>query len=119
MEDTGDDEKPYRARVRYRYEVGGRPHEGTRVVISDGGSTDNTRAVLINSPNNPTGQVYSEESLQNLGRLLRDKSRELGHTIYLISDEPYRKIVFDGVRVPSIFPHYKESIVVTSYSTDI
>lgn len=81
--------------------------------------TARTKAVIINSPNNPTGQIYSEESLNRLGSLLRDKSMELGRTIYLISDEPYRKIIYDGVKVPSIFNCYPESIVTTSYSKDL
>jgi aspartate aminotransferase len=80
---------------------------------------EKTKAVLINSPNNPTGQVYSEESLNALGLLLKEKGKQLNRTIYLISDEPYRKIVFDGVKVPSIFGCYKESIIGTSYSKDI
>jgi aspartate aminotransferase len=80
---------------------------------------EKTKAVLINSPNNPTGQIYSEESLHELGRVLTEKSRDLGHTLYLISDEPYRKIVFDGVQVPSIFAAYNDSIIATSYSKDI
>ncbi len=78
-----------------------------------------TKAVLINSPNNPTGQVYSEESLAALGDLLAAKSRELDRVIYLLSDEPYRKIVFDGQKVPSIFKAYDQSIVATSYSKDL
>lgn len=78
-----------------------------------------TKAVLINSPNNPTGQIYSAESLERLGHLLSDQSRRLERTIYLISDEPYRKIVFDGRQVPSIFQAYKESIIATSYSKDL
>ncbi len=78
-----------------------------------------TKAILINSPNNPTGQVYSEKSLKALGELLKDKGKELDRTIYLISDEPYRKIVYDGVKVPSIFSCYNESIIATSYSKDI
>ena len=81
--------------------------------------TEKTKVVLINSPNNPTGQVYSKESLDTLGALLEEKSRSLGRTIYLVSDEPYRKIVYDDVVVPSIFESYKESIVATSYSKDI
>jgi aspartate aminotransferase len=81
--------------------------------------TEKTKAVLINSPNNPTGQVYSEENLDALGLLLKEKGEQLNRTIYLISDEPYRKIVFDGVKVPSIFKCYKESIIGTSYSKDI
>jgi len=78
-----------------------------------------TKAVLINSPNNPTGQVYSEASLKALGEILGQKSRQYNRTIYLISDEPYRKIVYDGVEVPSIFAAYNESIIGTSYSKDI
>jgi aspartate aminotransferase len=78
-----------------------------------------TKAVLINSPNNPTGQIYSKESLIELGTILNDKGKKSGRTIYLISDEPYRKIVYDGVKVPSIFSCYRESIIATSYSKDI
>ncbi|MBW1899078.1 MAG: pyridoxal phosphate-dependent aminotransferase [Deltaproteobacteria bacterium] len=81
--------------------------------------TDKTRAILINSPNNPTGQVYSRESLENLGETLRKKSSELGRTIYLIADEPYRKIIYDGIEVPSLFSCYAESILTTSFSKDL
>ena len=62
--------------------------------------TQKTRAVLINSPNNPTGQVYSKQSLNELGTLLTEKGKELNRTLYLIADEPYRKIVYDGQKVP-------------------
>jgi aspartate aminotransferase len=78
-----------------------------------------TKAVLINSPNNPTGQIYDKESLMQLGQLLSEKSAQLSRTIYLISDEPYRKIVYDGVEVPSLFECYADSIVTSSYSKDI
>ena len=81
--------------------------------------TERTKVFLINSPNNPTGQVYSEQSLQTLGEILKQKGREFSRTIYLVSDEPYRKIVYDGVVVPSIFAAYKNSIIGTSYSKDI
>jgi aspartate aminotransferase len=81
--------------------------------------TEKTKAVLINSPNNPTGQVYSKESLDELGTLLRDKGEKLNRTLYLIADEPYRKIVYDGYKAPSIFNSYRESIIATSYSKDI
>jgi len=81
--------------------------------------TEKTKVVLINSPNNPTGQVYSAESLAALGKILTEKGKAFGRTIYLVSDEPYRKIVFDGIEVPSIFSAYPESILVTSYSKDI
>jgi len=79
----------------------------------------NTKAVLINSPNNPTGRIYSKESLIELGTVLNDKGKKTGRTIYLVSDEPYRKIVYDGVKVPGIFNCYRESIIATSYSKDI
>ncbi|MBW2199646.1 MAG: pyridoxal phosphate-dependent aminotransferase [Deltaproteobacteria bacterium] len=81
--------------------------------------TKKTKAVLINSPNNPTGQVYSEDSLKELGLLLKDKGKTYNRTIYLISDEPYRKIIYDGVRVPSVLHSYNESIIASSYSKDI
>ncbi|MBW2192351.1 MAG: pyridoxal phosphate-dependent aminotransferase [Deltaproteobacteria bacterium] len=81
--------------------------------------TERTRAVLINSPNNPTGQVYSKDSLAQLGDLLKARGKELNRTLYLISDEPYRKVVYDGCEVPGIFSCYPESIIATSYSKDI
>lgn len=81
--------------------------------------TPKTKAVLINSPNNPTGQIYSKESLAALGEVLAQKGKTFGRTIYLMSDEPYRKVVYDGAKVPSVFDCYAESIMTTSYSKDI
>ena len=81
--------------------------------------TEKTKAVLINSPNNPTGKVYSEKELHGLGELLEDRSKKLGRPVYLISDEPYRKIVYDGIKVPSIFNAYRSSLVCTSFSKDL
>ena len=81
--------------------------------------TEKTKAVLINSPHNPTGNVYTEEELNTLGRLLTDCGKKLGRPIYLISDEPYRKIVYEGVIVPSVFDAYEDSFVVTSFSKDL
>ena len=81
--------------------------------------TEKTKIMLINSPNNPTGQIYSKDSLDALGELLTRKSSEYGHTIYLVSDEPYRKIIFGDATVPSIFQCYNESMIATSYSKDI
>jgi aspartate aminotransferase len=81
--------------------------------------TPKTKAVLINSPNNPTGQVYSSASLKELGKVMTEAGRKLKRTLYLIADEPYRKIVYDGIKVPSVFSAYKESIVASSYSKDI
>lgn len=81
--------------------------------------TEKTRAVLINSPNNPTGKVYGEDELKELGSILSHYTKKFGSPIYLISDEPYRKIIYDGVSVPSIFDVYNESFVVTSFSKDL
>ncbi len=77
--------------------------------------TSNTKAIIINSPNNPTGRIYREEEIKELSNMLRHYSNKLGRPIYLISDEPYRNISY-GVEVPSIFDYYKESIMVTSFS---
>ncbi len=81
--------------------------------------SERTKAVLINSPNNPTGRVYDKKTIQALGALLDRESARLGREIYLISDEPYSKIVYDGVRVPSILQAYKNSLIITSYSKDL
>jgi aspartate aminotransferase len=78
-----------------------------------------TEAVLINSPHNPTGRVYPAESLAALGELLRRKSEESGCTIYLISDEPYRRIVYDGLQVPSVMSAYENSLIASSYSKEL
>ncbi len=81
--------------------------------------TEKTKIVLINSPNNPTGKIYDEKSIHALGELLKRKSAELKKEIYLISDEPYRDIVYDGIEVPSIMQVYNNSIIATSYSKSI
>lgn len=78
-----------------------------------------TKAIIINSPNNPCGQIYSADALWALGELLTHASDRFDNTIYLVADEPYRKIIFDGHQVPSIFNAYKNSIVVSSYSKDL
>ncbi|MBT8407319.1 MAG: pyridoxal phosphate-dependent aminotransferase, partial [Deltaproteobacteria bacterium] len=80
---------------------------------------ERTKVILINSPNNPTGQVYDRRSLEELGHLLASASDKLVRTLYLVSDEPYRKIVYDGVEVPSILEAYPNSIIATSYSKDV
>lgn len=81
--------------------------------------TAKTKAILINSPNNPTGQIYSQHSLNALGKLLDEAGKKLGTTIYLIADEPYRKIVFDNHEVASVFQASRNSIVLSSYSKDL
>ena len=78
--------------------------------------TEKTKAVIINSPNNPTGRVYGEEEISALAGLLVQKGRQYDKTIYLISDEPYAEIVFDGIEVPSVLRAYPNSIVAYSYS---
>ncbi len=81
--------------------------------------TGRTKAVLINSPNNPTGRVYDAKTIRALGEMLERACKKLGSEIYLISDEPYSKIVYDGVKVPSILQAYRNSLIVTSYSKDL
>ncbi len=80
--------------------------------------TENTRVMLINSPNNPTGIVYTEAELLGLGKVLDAASEKFGKRIYLVSDEPYRKISY-GVDVPSVFDVYPHTIVLTSYSKEL
>jgi aspartate aminotransferase len=80
--------------------------------------TDKTRVMVINSPNNPTGAVYSAAELAELGRVLDNASHKFGKRIYLVADEPYRKIVYD-LEVPSIFKAYPHSIIVSSYSKEL
>ena len=81
--------------------------------------TTKTRAVIVNSPNNPTGVVYPREIFRQLADILRQHMSDTGHTIYLISDDPYKKIVFDGVETPNIMRFYENSIYVTSHSKDL
>ena len=81
--------------------------------------TSKTRAIIINSPNNPTGVVYSLKSLEGLAGLLRKKEKELGTVVYVVSDEPYKKLVYDGIYPPNVFKLIDNSIAVTSHSKDI
>jgi len=90
-----------------------------RMDALDEAITPRTRVVLVNSPNNPTGKVYSRQNLQELSELLSRKARETGRILYLVSDEPYRKIVYDGVEVPGMFALFPHSVVCTSYSKDL
>ena len=81
--------------------------------------TARTAALIINSPNNPTGRIYPEETLRSLAGMLEAAGRKRGRPIYLLSDEPYRKLAYDGAKVPGIMRLYPHSIVVTSYSKDL
>ena len=80
---------------------------------------EKTKAVIVNTPNNPTGVVYSEETIRRMAEILERKSGETGHPIVLISDEPYRELVYDGVEVPFIPKFYKDTVVVYSYSKSL
>ena len=81
--------------------------------------TSRTKAVIINSPNNPSGAVYSPELLKGLGELLLRKEAQHGTEIFLISDEPYRRIIYDGLTYPQVFLQYENSIVVHSHAKDL
>jgi aspartate aminotransferase len=81
--------------------------------------TDKTRAVIINTPNNPTGVIYKEETIKELADILAAKQEELGRTIFLISDEPYRELAYDGAEVPYVTRYYDNTFVVYSYSKSL
>lgn len=81
--------------------------------------TEKTAAVLINTPNNPSGAVYSAETLKKLSALLLDKQKEYGHDIFLISDEPYREIIFDGVDAPYVSGFYDNTLSCYSFSKSL
>jgi len=115
--------------TEYEFYVGN--HQG-RLVISESDKellpdvadisakiSPRTRVLLINSPNNPTGRVYNEPILRQIGQLLTEKSLEIGHPIYLLTDEPYKKIVYDGIQYHSPFRYYRHTILATSFSKDL
>lgn len=81
--------------------------------------TNKTKGILINSPNNPTGAVYSEETIKALAEILTRKQKEFNTSIYLIADEPYKEIIYDGVKVPNILNYYNNSLVCYSYSKSL
>ena len=81
--------------------------------------TGHTQAIIVNSPNNPSGVVYTAETIQKLSRLLEEKSAAYGHAIYLIADEPYRELVYDGIDVPYLPNYYRDTIVCYSYSKSL
>ena len=81
--------------------------------------TEHTKAVIINSPNNPSGVVLSEKSITMLSDILREKSKAYGHTIYLISDEPYRELIYDDIKVPYLINYYDNTLVCYSFSKSL
>jgi aspartate aminotransferase len=128
--DPGDEVivfKPYF--VEYDFYIDN--HQGTKVMaetdeqlLPDMASLENkisaqTKAVIINSPNNPTGRVYSHSLLEELGKLLEQQSHEIGHTIYLIADEPYKKILFNNHKYHSPFDFYDNTLLAYSFSKDL
>ena len=115
--------------VEYVYYVDN--HGGTAVTVAttsdfqldleaiEAAITPNTKALIVNSPNNPSGVVYPAESLRALGDLLNRKQAEYGVEIFIISDEPYRRIIYDGLTYPQVFPHYRNTVVVNSHAKDL
>jgi len=81
--------------------------------------TVKTKAIILNSPNNPTGVIYSKDFLHQLGELLRQKEAEYGTQIFLLSDEAYRKIIYDGLKYPFASHHHTQTIIATSHSKDL
>ena len=81
--------------------------------------TPKTKAIILNSPNNPTGVVYTEETIKEISTVLEEKSNEYGTSIYIISDEPYRELAYDGVKVPFITKYYNNTIVCYSWSKSL
>ena len=115
--------------VEYGYYIDN--HGGSAVMVATGPGfqpdleaigaavTGRTRAIIINSPNNPSGAVYPAQLLQGLGELLLAKQAEHGSEIFIISDEPYRRIIYDGLVYPQVFPHFANTIVVNSHAKDL
>ena len=89
-------------------------HEAMRAAV-----TPRTKVVLLNSPNNPTGVVYSEDAIKRLAAVLEEKEKEYGTSIYIVSDEPYRELAYDGVDVPFLTKFYKNTIVCYSWSKSL
>ncbi|NEZ46316.1 pyridoxal phosphate-dependent aminotransferase [Clostridium niameyense] len=81
--------------------------------------TPNTKAILVNSPNNPSGVILSEENIKSVCKVLKEKSAEYGHPIYLISDEPYRELVYDDIEVPYLTKYYDNTFVCYSFSKSL
>ena len=115
--------------VEYGYYIDN--HGGQPVIVPNGPDfqldlerleaafTAKTRAIIINSPNNPSGVVYPTEALAALGDLIRRKETHHGSEIFIISDEPYRRVIYDGLTYPQVFPHHANTVVVNSHAKDL
>jgi aspartate aminotransferase len=95
------------------------PNFDLDVSVIEGLIGPRTAALIINSPNNPTGKIYPEATLRRLSDMLVAAGRKTGRTVYLLSDEPYRKLAYDGVRVPGVMALYPHTLVTSSYSKDL
>ncbi len=95
------------------------PDFGIDLAALESAITPHTQAVIVNSPNNPSGAVYRQETLERLADLLTRKSREVGHPIYIIADEPYRELVYGGIPVPFLPQLYPNTVVCYSYSKSL
>lgn len=95
------------------------PDFGIDLAALESAITPHTQAVIVNSPNNPSGAVYRQETLERLADLLTRKSREVGHPIYIIADEPYRELVYGGIQVPFLPKLYPDTVVCYSYSKSL
>ena len=93
-----------------------RPDFGPDIEALEQAVTSHTRALIINSPNNPSGTVYTEEDLRDVADMLMRASTRIGRTIYLVADEPYRFLAYDGVNVPPALPFYRNSVVISSFA---
>ncbi len=115
--------------VEYKYYIDN--HSGKTIIIGhdenylpnfqqlDSAINKKTKVILINSPNNPTGVLYKKETLTKIGNLIRQKQKQFNSEIFILSDEPYRKIVFDNLETPNIFEFHDQSIIATSHSKDL
>lgn len=115
--------------VEYRFYIDN--HGGTTTVVNtredfsldleaiEKALNERTKAIILNSPNNPTGVVYTQHEIEALGTILRDKGRELGKDIYLLSDEPYRRLLYDDTVYPHVFRYVDNAIIATSHSKDL
>jgi aspartate aminotransferase len=90
-----------------------------RLDVLEAGIGPKTKAILIDSPNNPTGVVYSAELMTKMAEILRKKEKEFGTEIFIVSDEPYKKIIYDGLKYPSPLNFHRHSIIATSHSKDL
>lgn len=107
------------AGLRFRAVAPDVPNFQIRLPAVEAMLNPHTQAVIVNSPNNPAGTVYTRETLQGLGALLEKKSAEYGHPIYIISDEPYRELTYDGITAPWVPGIYRDTVVCYSYSKSL